>query len=842
MFKNLTVSGTGDAVQLQQTVASVLAGPLKPAEFLHLGKKTPKTILHSFDGLLHSGELLIVLGRPGSGCSTLLKTMCGELNGLHLDRSSTISYDGISQPQMKKEFKGEVIYNQEVDKHFPHLTVGQTLEFAAAARTPSNRINGMSRQEFSKLMTQVTMAICGLTHTYNTKVGNDFVRGVSGGERKRVSIAEMMLAGSPVGAWDNRYAKQVRFAHSRLYADTILILCSTRGLDSATALKFVQTLRLFSDIFSATHAVAIYQASQAIYDLFDKATVLYEGKQIYFGPAQDAKAFFERQGWYCPPRQTTGDFLTSVTNPSERRARSGMEGKVPRTPEDFERYWRASPEFHALQESITGHLRVYDMSPDRSQEQNPTLQQFRSLKRLRQAKHARPGSPYTITVGQQIKLNTKRAYQRIWGDKASTVVNGVMQIVVALIMGSIFYSPVNYNSTTGFFSKGAALFIAVLSNALSSVSEISNLYTQRPIVEKHAAYAFYHPATEAFAGIVADIPVKFFLAACFNLVIYFMAGLRREAGQFFLFFLITYLSTFVFSGLFRTVAAATKTVSQAMSIAGLLILALTIYTGFIIAVPQMKVWFGWIRWINPLFYAFEILISNEFHGHEFICSTIIPSYTPLQGDSWICNVVGAVAGRSTVNGDSFIAANYDYYWSHTWRNFGILIGFLVFFTGLYMVVIELNSGTDSAAEFLVFRRGYVPPHLQSKGDIENQSQKSPPGGSTPETTSKVRAIEPQTDIFTWKDVTYDIKIKGEERRLLDHVSGWVKPGTLTTLMGVSGAGKTTLLDVLAQRTTMGVITGDMLVNGKPLDESFQRKTGYVQQQGTLRHSKTTRPS
>lgn len=566
--------------------------------------------------------------------------------------------------------------------------------------------------------------------------------------------------------------------------------------------------------------------------------MLYEGRQIYFGPASDAKAFFERQGWYCPTRQTTGDFLTSVTNPLERKAREGMEEKVPRTPEDFERYWRASPEYHALQESIADHSRTYDLSPARSQEENPTLQQFRSLKKHRQARHAREGSPYTITVAQQISLNTKRAYQRIWGDKASTVVNGIIQIIVALIMGSIFYSPVNYSSTAGFYSKGAALFIAILSNALQSVSEISNLYAQRPIVEKHAAYAFYHPATEAFAGIVADIPVKFFLAVCFNLVIYFMAGLRREAGPFFLFFLITYMSTFVFSGLFRTVAGATKTVSQAMTIAGLLILALTIYTGFIIAVPQMKVWFGWLRWLNPLFYAFEILISNEFHGREFICSAIIPSYTPLQGDSWMCNVVGAVPGRATVSGDSFILANYEYAWAHTGRNFGILIGFLVFFTLMYITVIEVISGSDSAAEFLVFRQGHVPAYLQNKGDVENQSLETT-GGARPDSASNVRGLKPQTDIFTWKDVTYDIKIKEEERRLLDKVSGWVKPGTLTTLMGVSGAGKTTLLDVLAQRTSMGVITGDMLVNGKPLDGSFQRKTGYVQQQGKLGHSTAT---
>lgn len=182
-----------------------MAGPLRPGEFFHVGKKAPKRILNKFDGLLRHGELLIVLGRPGSGCSTMLKTMCGELNGLSLDKDATISYDGIPQARMKKEFKGEVIYNQEVDKHFPHLTVGQTLEFAAAVRTPSDRMDGMSRNEYAKLMAQVTMAICGLTQTYNTKVGNDFVRGVSGGERKRVSIAEMMLAGSPFAAWDNRY-------------------------------------------------------------------------------------------------------------------------------------------------------------------------------------------------------------------------------------------------------------------------------------------------------------------------------------------------------------------------------------------------------------------------------------------------------------------------------------------------------------------------------------------------------------------------------------------------------------------------------------------------------------
>lgn len=204
-FTNLSVSGTAAAIQLQQTVGSFLAAPLRPGDLFGFGRGKPhKQILHRFNGLIQPGELLIVLGRPGSGCSTLLKTMTGELHGLHVDQGSHISYNGIPQKQMKKEFRGEAIYNQEVDKHFPHLTVGQTLEFAAAVRTPSNRVQGMSREEFSQGISQVVMAICGLSHTYNTKVGDDFVRGVSGGERKRVSIAEMMLAGSPFTAWDNR--------------------------------------------------------------------------------------------------------------------------------------------------------------------------------------------------------------------------------------------------------------------------------------------------------------------------------------------------------------------------------------------------------------------------------------------------------------------------------------------------------------------------------------------------------------------------------------------------------------------------------------------------------------
>jgi hypothetical protein len=113
-YKDLAVSGTGDALQLQSTVQSMLTAPLRIGEIFSFKKKEYKPILHRFDGILNGGELLIVLGRPGSGCSTLLKTITGQLHGLHMDEKTTIHYNGIPQKQMIKEFKGETTYNQEV--------------------------------------------------------------------------------------------------------------------------------------------------------------------------------------------------------------------------------------------------------------------------------------------------------------------------------------------------------------------------------------------------------------------------------------------------------------------------------------------------------------------------------------------------------------------------------------------------------------------------------------------------------------------------------------------------------------------------------------------------------
>jgi ATP-binding cassette subfamily G (WHITE) protein 2 (PDR) len=140
----------------------------------------------------------------------------------------------------------------------------------------------------------------------------------------------------------------------------------------------------------------------------------------------------------------------------------------------------------------------------------------------------------------QVRYCTRRAYQRLWNDKTSTLTTIIGQIIMSLIVGSMFYGTTT--STASFSSKGGVLFFAVLLNALIAITEINSLYAQRPVVEKQASYAFYHPFAEALAGIVSDIPVKFLIAVCFNIIIYFLAGLRPEPAQFFIFFLFNFIA------------------------------------------------------------------------------------------------------------------------------------------------------------------------------------------------------------------------------------------------------------------------------------------------------------
>ena len=171
-------------------------------------------------------------------------------------------------------YHGQIVMNTEEELFYPRLTVGQTMDFATRLKVPFHLPDGAKKEDYNSESMQFLLESMGISHTADTKVGNEFVRGVSGGERKRVSIIECLATNASVYSWDN----------------------STRGLDASTALEWAKALRAMTDVLGLSTIVTLYQAGNAIYNLFDKVLVLDEGKQIYYGPAAEAKPFMENLG------------------------------------------------------------------------------------------------------------------------------------------------------------------------------------------------------------------------------------------------------------------------------------------------------------------------------------------------------------------------------------------------------------------------------------------------------------------------------------------------------------------------------------------------------------------
>lgn len=714
---------------------------------------------------------------------------------------------GIPPNVMYKHFRGECTYQSETDIHFPTLTVAQTLNLAAQTRSSSKHNAPLIRKDAAEEERNATVTALGLVQALVTKVGNSFIQGISGGERKRTSIAEVLVGESVLQCWDN----------------------SIRGLDSANALQFVRTVQVSARAKGSLAMVTLYQASQEIYESFDKVTLLYEGRQIYFGSTGSAKTYFTNLGFVCPERSTTSDFLCSLTNPLERRIKIGWESKVPRSSADFALLWRTSQERQKLAEDIKLYDIEFPLGYKRLQDSNKKQKGHFSLVQS-------SSSPYKISYYEQVRLCVIRSFQRMLNDLAPPISSIAGNAIVSIILGSMFYNM--KDDTSSFFGRGVLLFFIVLTNSFLAAFEGVQLWDQRPIVEKHFQYAFYHPSTEAIASMLCDLPNKLLLTTFFNVPFYFLANMRRTPSAFFTFYLFAFASLLTGSMLYRTIGAISRTLTSSIAPGSDFILMLVIYTGFVLPIPSMHPWFQWFRYINPVGYAFESLMINEFSGRQFPCHSFVPqgpSYMDAQPNQKMCAVTGARSTADIVEGAAYLATTFEYDPEHLWRNLGILFAIMSLLCCLYLLATELITARQSKGEVLIFRRGQEP---EIKPIHDEEAQESYPlkllaAGKIQDVDQSVKwlnSTKSQAATFLWDKLCYDVKVKGGSRRLLDNVEGWIQPGCLTALMGASGAGKTTLLNVLANRASIGVISGEKVVNAKYQDEGFARKVGYAQQQ------------
>jgi len=292
-------------------------------------------------------------------------------------------------------------------------------------KSPKKRLPGESKDQFKNDVINTLLKMYNIEHTKNTLVGGSArIRGVSGGERKRVSIAEMMISKGSICCWDN----------------------TTRGLDSSTALDFVKSLRVFTDIYKLPTLVSLYQASESIYALFDKVLVIDQGRQVYFGPASEARGYFEALGFTHKPRQTTPDYLTGCTDHWERDFEEGVDPTtMPGTAEDLERIYKSSTTFRKMKD-------------DKDAYKTEVTRDSTARDHFRQAvldnKH--PFTPktsvYSIPFHQQVIALFKRQFRLKMQDWFILATSWTTTMLIAILVGTLFFNLPQ--TSAGAFTRG----------------------------------------------------------------------------------------------------------------------------------------------------------------------------------------------------------------------------------------------------------------------------------------------------------------------------------------------------------------------------------------------------
>ncbi|KXX73362.1 ABC transporter CDR4 [Madurella mycetomatis] len=576
----------------------------------------------------------------------------------------------------------------------------------------------------------------------NTLMGDDMIRGVSGGEKKRASIAEAFAADARIQAWDN----------------------TTRGLDSLTAFRVARTLKRTAVARRAAVLVSVSTSAR-----------------------RKAVEYFARLGFERSSRVTTADFLTSLTYSRERVVRPGFENRVPRSAEDFAAAWIRSPEREHLLRQVDEYNAVHPVQ----REQDALVRLHRAMAFSRGSSRATI-SAYALSTEGQVAECVRRAICRIKNNPVPMISGVIGSTAIAVIIASIYY---NLPQTTDtFYKRDVLIFYSIVLTASSSVLE------------------FYRPFVESTASMICDLPHKIFVTIGFTLSIYFMTNLWRTPAAYFTFYLISFACQLTMSMFFRMVGSLSKTHAVCMPPVANLMLLFIIYAGFVIPPEYTYRWLGWLRWINPIGYAYESLMVNEYWGRDYACTTLVPAGPGYSASEQICATVGSVPGESYVSGENYLRVKYSYNRAHLWRNFGVLLAIMVFFCGVHLLAIQYIKARRSKGDVLLFRRRDVlraarTNPSQSRADIESAEGKEPGTAiqivkTSPTVSMEAKAEEAdrfheskttlldglvkQTAIFHWEDLSYDVKVKDGTKRILDGVDGWVRPGTLTALMRKTG--------------------------------------------------------
>ncbi|XP_030968617.1 pleiotropic drug resistance protein 1-like [Quercus lobata] len=781
-------------------------------------KKKHMSILKDVSGIIKPRRMTLLLGPPSSGKTTLLLALAGKLDP-DLKLSGRVTYNGHGMNEFVPQ--RTAAYISQYDLHIGEMTVRETLGFSARCQGVGSRYDmlaELSRREKeanikpdpdidiymkaattegqeATVVTDYTLKVLGLDVCADTMVGDEMIRGISGGQRKRVTTGEMLVG--PAKA---------------LFMDEI-----STGLDSSTTFQIVNSLKQYVHILDGTAVISLLQPAPETYNLFDDIILLSDGYIVYQGPRELVLDYFESMGFKCPDRKGVADFLQEVTSRKDQEQYWAHKDE-PYSFVTVQEFAEAFQSFH-VGRSIGDELSVpYDKSKS-----HPA---------------ALTTNKYGVNKKELLKANFSREYLLMKRNSFVYIFKLTQLFMMALIAMTLFLrTKMPRESVTDGSIYTGALFFTVIMIMFNGMAELSMTIVKLPVFYKQRDLLFYPSWVYALPTWILKIPVTFLEVGVWVFMTYYVIGFDPSPGRLFKQYLLLLLVNQMASALFRAIGAMGRNMIVANTFGSFALLLLFALGGFILSKDDIKKWWIWGYWISPLMYGQNAIVVNEFLG-----------------GNWRNGSTTEALGISVLKSRGFFTQAYWY-----WIGAGALVGFLLVFNIIFTLALaylnpfgkaqtvksdepESNEQGQRTGEGIQSTlRGNSSSHHSNIGSRRRISSSARPGAEIEASRNGKRGMVLPFDqhSITFDDIIYSVDMPQEMKSqgviedklvLLNGVSGAFRPGVLTALMGVSGAGKTTLMDVLAGRKTGGYIEGNITISGFPKNqETFARISGYCEQ-------------
>ncbi|XP_061365064.1 pleiotropic drug resistance protein 1-like isoform X2 [Gastrolobium bilobum] len=624
---------------------------------LHIlsGKKKHVTILKDVSGIIKPRRMTLLLGPPSSGKTTLLLALSGKLDP-NLKVSGSVTYNGHGMDEFVPQ--RTAAYISQHDVHIGEMTVRETLAFSARCQGVGSRydmLSELSRREkeanikpnsdidvFMKaiaaegqeasLVTDYVLKILGLDICADTMVGDEMLRGISGGQRKRVTTGEMLVG-----------------PENALFMDEI-----STGLDSSTTFQIVKSLRQYVHIFNGTAVISLLQPAPETYELFDDIILISDGEIVYQGPREHVLDFFESMGFKCPERKGVADFLQEVTSRKDQE-QYWMRRDEPYRFVTVTQFAEAFQSFH-IGMAIGDELAI----PFDKTKNHPA---------------ALTTKKYGVNKKELLKANFSREYLLMKRNSFVYIFKLFQLATMAILSMTLFLrTEMHRDSLNDGGVYAGALFFSVIMLMFNGMAEHSMTIVKLPVFYKQRDLLFFPSWAYAIPSWILKIPITFAEAAVWVFLTYYVIGFDPNVGRLLKQYLVLVLINQMASGLFRAIASLGRDMTVANTFGSFALLILFALGGFILSRKDIKRWWIWGYWISPLMYGQNAIMVNEFLGN---------SWNHLTPNS------NVTLGIQVLESRGFFTHAYWY-----WIGIGALIGFMFLFNIIYTVALTYLNPFD----------------------------------------------------------------------------------------------------------------------------------------------------